>query len=580
MARVCRAVLPFALSGVSEAASNKDSSSNGGGGGVMDAFMGNMLQGRKLTPELEYFDMERRRKLYSIPKGGVIHNLWTPGEAFNLYIFLSTSAAPLKQFPLSDKDFTQSADPSGEQSFPLVTQSTWGSLAASEKEEEEEGRSAGLLIGGIQKLWTLIRGNSESSQQHQEEGTETKERGTSRENAVVWDNFHCRNQSARTSMQPNVDVSLLFFQQYLTYDWNTDNERQLFVNVTLPECIRKQNVSMYAHIYAVGEGVSPDPKSETYQPEKVVSYVEPLITHRPKIKIKDTRNLLGDSQQEDGDTGTPRKKSENLLTKWFGVTFGDDNAQEESTQESAPAADSDASHEKESIDQEFDDTSDYAMENDDEEGEEEQPIVRYWKPSLHTHLLYDLSKFKVGQIPPFYPDYLQVIPSKRGYLPVLYANEFWILTESLVPVNESSSVVPFEIHYNTMSSWKWQIQLQMQNSWDLHAQWGTQGEKETDQIKSMIMDTNPILLVITLVVSTLHMLFDFLAFKNDISFWHNTKTMKGLSLRSITLNLFFQVVIFLYLLDNDTSWMILMSSGVGLLIEVWKLRKAVSGKFR
>jgi hypothetical protein len=37
-----------------------------------------------------------------------------------------------------------------------------------------------------------------------------------------------------------------------------------------------------------------------------------------------------------------------------------------------------------------------------------------------------------------------------------------------------------------------------------------------------------------------------------------------------------QAVIVLYLFDNETSWMILISAAVGLLIEVWKLRKAVT----
>jgi len=43
----------------------------------------------------------------------------------------------------------------------------------------------------------------------------------------------------------------------------------------------------------------------------------------------------------------------------------------------------------------------------------------------------------------------------------------------------------------------------------------------------------------------------------------------------MTLNTIFQVIIFFYLLDNDTSWMIIISSGVGLLIEFWKLKKAM-----
>ena len=36
-----------------------------------------------------------------------------------------------------------------------------------------------------------------------------------------------------------------------------------------------------------------------------------------------------------------------------------------------------------------------------------------------------------------------------------------------------------------------------------------------------------------------------------------------------------QVVVFLYLLDNETSFVILASSGVGLLIEFWKVTKAM-----
>lgn len=36
-----------------------------------------------------------------------------------------------------------------------------------------------------------------------------------------------------------------------------------------------------------------------------------------------------------------------------------------------------------------------------------------------------------------------------------------------------------------------------------------------------------------------------------------------------------QLIILLYLADNDTSWMVLFSSGIGLVIEGWKLQKAL-----
>ena len=50
--------------------------------------------------------------------------------------------------------------------------------------------------------------------------------------------------------------------------------------------------------------------------------------------------------------------------------------------------------------------------------------------------------------------------------------------------------------------------------------------------------------------------------------------MEGMSVQTLALNSFFQTVIFLYLFDNESSTLILISTGMGLLIEYWKLQKA------
>jgi hypothetical protein len=86
-------------------------------------------------------------------------------------------------------------------------------------------------------------------------------------------------------------------------------------------------------------------------------------------------------------------------------------------------------------------------------------------------------------------------------------------------------------------------------------------DKETDTLKEMLIDTNPFLLGVTMVVSMFHTLFDILAFKNDIQFWKKKKDMQGMSLLTLVTNCFFQTVILLYLFDNDTSYVILFSSG-------------------
>jgi len=98
-----------------------------------------------------------------------------------------------------------------------------------------------------------------------------------------------------------------------------------------------------------------------------------------------------------------------------------------------------------------------------------------------------------------------------------------------------------------------------------------------DEIKRMLVETNPYLLGLTGLVTILHMVFEMLAFTNDVSHWRKKNEMVGVSVRTIILNVFVQTIILLYLIDNNeqTSWMILFSSGIGVLIEAWKITKAV-----
>jgi len=100
---------------------------------------------------------------------------------------------------------------------------------------------------------------------------------------------------------------------------------------------------------------------------------------------------------------------------------------------------------------------------------------------------------------------------------------------------------------------------------------------ELDEVKRMLLDTNPWFLALTGLVSILHMVFEMLAFKSDVSHWRQRKELVGVSVRTIIANVFVQTVILLYLIDNntDTSWIILLGSGTGVVIEAWKITKAV-----
>jgi hypothetical protein len=95
-------------------------------------------------------------------------------------------------------------------------------------------------------------------------------------------------------------------------------------------------------------------------------------------------------------------------------------------------------------------------------------------------------------------------------------------------------------------------------------------------MKNMLIETSPALLVTTGIVSCLHMVFDMLAFKNDIKFWRNQKSLEGLSVGTVFINSFCSVVVFLYLMNSEeVSNMILFSQGLSLCIEFWKIKKVV-----
>ena len=226
----------------------------------------------------------------------------------------------------------------------------------------------------------------------------------------------------------------------------------------------------------------------------------------------------------------------------------------------------------------------------------EEAVLLYFKPSLTLQLV-DMasmppfpSKNKIPQSISKHIDWVNVTDidtdidtdgsTSTGtrtemYYPLLYSSEFWIKNDALVEVNDTIHEVDLEITFENVKVWKWQLMSQMEETWRRQAETAGDDDAGTDMFRTMLLETNPILLAVTAIISVLHTLFDMLAFKNDIKFFKNKKSMHGLSLRTMVVNTIFQVIILLYLLDNETSFMVLMSNGMGVAIEAWKISKAV-----
>ena len=61
----------------------------------------------------------------------------------------------------------------------------------------------------------------------------------------------------------------------------------------------------------------------------------------------------------------------------------------------------------------------------------------------------------------------------------------------------------------------------------------------------------------------------------DIQFWRSRKSLEGLSVRSVFFNVFQSLIVVLYVLDNETNMVVVISCFIGLIIEFWKITKVV-----
>jgi len=204
-------------------------------------------------------------------------------------------------------------------------------------------------------------------------------------------------------------------------------------------------------------------------------------------------------------------------------------------------------------------------------------IFSHWHPNITVNLVNDFTPWTPGQVPPPLDEFVEFTPSMQNYKPILYLNDYWNLNKEYMPINETVKTLNISITYQPLSMFKWQMYSaqQMRNRFNVMGNLMGENEDEQDQdsIKEAFLETNFYLLVITFVVSILHTVFEFLAFKNDIQFWNNRKSMEGLSVRSVFFNVFQSLIVLLYVLDNETNTLIKISCFVGLGIELWKITK-------
>lgn len=314
---------------------------------------------------------------------------------------------------------------------------------------------------------------------------------------------------------------------------NYSDTREVDTTIKIPKEVQ-QNGTLWAHFYVGLAGHQLDPMAKDYRTDSAVHFLRPLNQYLPKKKAKKLKNLLSDGDGED----------------------------------------------------------------EEEDNTPDVQVASYYHPNFTVSVIPDSGPLRYRQMHPAVRQHMQLESTaardstgQNGwYYPVVFLNKFWQLKSHMTQLNSTVESVPLRITLNNMKNWKFSMvtsldegskQNTRQAAFGGSSAGGGDGS-EFEMIKEVLLDTNVWLLGTTGVVSILHMIFETLAFKNDISHWRKKKDVVGTSVRTILANVFMQAIIFLYLMDNseNTSWMILASQGFGILLEAWKITKSVNVRVR
>ncbi|OCT66125.1 cleft lip and palate transmembrane protein 1 homolog [Xenopus laevis] len=323
----------------------------------------------------------------------------------------------------------------------------------------------------------------------------------------------------------NVTSAVFWEQRDLVYgDWssgaNGDGCYEQYSEIQVPEGVQN-NGTFYIHVYLTKSGFHPDPSQKALYRRLATLHTSRMLNKYKRRRFLKTKNLLTGETEADPEM---IKRAED-----FGPV----------------------------------------------------EIISHWHPNLTINIVDDHTPWVQGSVPPPLDQYVKFDAVSGDYYPILYFNDYWNLQKDYIPINTSVSALPLRITFCPLSLWRWQLYAAQssRSPWNfLGEELYEQSDEEQDSVKVALLETNPYLLALTITVSIVHSVFEFLAFKNDIQFWNSRQSLEGLSVRSVIFGVFQSLVVLLYILDNETNFVVQVSVGIGLLIDFWKITKVMDVK--
>jgi len=198
------------------------------------------------------------------------------------------------------------------------------------------------------------------------------------------------------------------------------------------------------------------------------------------------------------------------------------------------------------------------------------PLLPYVFQNMSFDIVADHEARNYQQLSSFNGIYYRFAVDNHLFIPPISEDQFMHIETRRTFLNFTTNTsVDFNIQVHLRNRWLWNFKLESDSGSDeyeyVHKQW--------EDLKRAMADTKPLLLWSWIIVTIAHVLLNMLAFKEDISWWNERKSLAGVSLQSLIFNSFSQLIIFLYLMDEDTSPIVRLMKGIAVAVEFWKISK-------
>uniref|UniRef100_G3UCH1 CLPTM1 regulator of GABA type A receptor forward trafficking n=1 Tax=Loxodonta africana TaxID=9785 RepID=G3UCH1_LOXAF len=293
-------------------------------------------------------------------------------------------------------------------------------------------------------------------------------------------------------------TSALFWEQHdLVYgDWtsgeNSDGCYEHFAELDIPQSVQ-QNGSIYIHVYFTKSGFHPDPRQKALYRRLATVHMSRMINKYKRRRFQKTKNLLTGETEADPEM---IKRAED-----YGPV----------------------------------------------------EVISHWHPNITINIVDDHTPWVKGSVPPPLDQYVKFDAVSGDYYPIIYFNDYWNLQKDYYPINESLASLPLRVSFCPLSLWRWQLYAAQstKSPWNfLGDELYEQSDEEQDSVKVALLETNPYLLALTIIVSIVHSVFEFLAFKNDLQAWAWRRPFSLVYLLELRSALFTSIILCLIVQHN------------------------------